>query len=73
MDAALCRGGQCHRFMARLGTKLGSARGAIAATSSAGVLREDVQAHGGWRSEAVDRYILLSKKRAVGTKILLQP
>ncbi len=61
-------------FLKRFGTKSGRAGGATAAIN-AGVAREDVRAHGGWKSDAVDRYVLRNsdKKLAVGKAILLQP
>jgi hypothetical protein len=59
-------------FLKRFGTKSGRAGGATAATT-VGVSREEVQAHGGWSSNAVDRYILCSndRKKSVGWAILL--
>ncbi len=61
-------------FLKRFGTKYGRAGGATAAIN-AGVPREDVQAHGGWASDAVDRYVTRSydKKLTVGRAILLPP
>ena len=59
-------------FLKRFGTKSGRAGGATAAIA-AGVPREDVQAHGGWTSEAVDRYVTrgAEKKLSVGKAVLL--
>ncbi len=61
-------------FLKRFGTKSGRAGGASAAIN-AGVPREDVQAHGGWKSDAMDRYVTRGseKKLAVGRAILLPP
>ena len=59
-------------FLKRFGTKSGRAGGATAATA-AGLTREAIQAHGGWSSNVVDRYILRSndQKKSVGHAILL--
>ncbi len=61
-------------FLKRFGTKSGRAGGATTAVN-AGVPREDVQAHGGWASDAVDRYVTRStdQKLKVGRTILLPP
>jgi hypothetical protein len=59
-------------FLKRFGTKSGRAGGATAATP-VGMAREAVKGHGGWSSNAVDRYILRSndQKKSVGQAILL--
>ena len=61
-------------FLTRFGTKSGRAGGATAAID-AGVPREDVQAHGGWTSDAVDRYVTRNTERKlrVGKAVLLLP
>ena len=58
-------------LLKRFGTKSGRVGGATAAMT-AGVPREDVQAHGGWKSDAVDQYVTRSvdMKLRVGRTIL---
>ena len=61
-------------FLKRFGTKFGRVGGATVAIN-AGVPREDVQAHGGWTSDAVDRYVNRSvdQKLKVGRTVLKTP